>query len=89
MNRSVSAVVLTKQNLVTPAGERLQLTFETKEGRSITIRSPLEDIYLANLQPQDRVFFHRDYRGCHHLDRQPSWNGLFRWSKLPSYASAH
>jgi hypothetical protein len=89
MNRSISAVVLTKQNLATPAGERIQLTFKTKEGHSITIRSPVEDRYLAAMQPQDQVYFHRDRQGHHHLERRLSWQGLFRLDKLLSYSSAH
>jgi hypothetical protein len=89
MNRSIAAVVLTKQNLATPVGEKIQLTFKTKEGHGITIRSPIEDQYLAAMQPQDQVYFHRDRRGYHHLERPPFWQELLRWDKLPFYGPAH
>jgi hypothetical protein len=70
MSRLIAAVVQNKQVLTTSLGTRVHLTFQTIDGHHIIIRAPIEDGYLANIEPLDQVSFQRDRQGCHHLQRR-------------------
>jgi hypothetical protein len=70
MRRSIAAIVQDKQVLTTSLGTRIHLTFQTTTGHNVVIRAPIEDQYLASIEPLDRVYFQRDRQGCHHLQRR-------------------
>jgi hypothetical protein len=82
MKRTITAILQDKKIVATAIGQRVHLTFQTIDGRNVIIRAPIEDTYLANIDLQAQVYFWRDTRGCHHLDRQrvsftAFWQSLF------------
>jgi hypothetical protein len=73
MLKLITAIMQDKQVIHTATGARLNLTFCTIDGHQIVIRAPVDDHYLISIEPLDRVSFRRDWRGCHHLQRQNRW----------------
>jgi hypothetical protein len=89
MKRTVAAVVQEKQFVATSMGQRVHLIFRTVDDHNIIIRAPIEDEYLANIDPNARVYFWRDRQGYHHLKRQSRspvafWRSLFSSKNLNS-----
>jgi hypothetical protein len=78
MHRSISAIARSRE--VVCNGTRVHVTFETLQGHPVVICAPIEDRYLAHIQPNDRVFFQRDRYGCHHLVRRRLLR--FLWPRL-------
>jgi hypothetical protein len=76
MNKAILAIACSREVLT----NRIHLTFETLQGHPIIIRAPIEDEYLAGIQPNDRVCFWRDRYGCHHLIRRRVLR--FLWPRL-------
>ena len=73
MSRLITAVVQDKQVMSTGTGTRLFLTFQTTDGHQVIIRAPIEDQYLAKIEPFDQVWFQQDRHGCHHIQRKTPW----------------
>jgi hypothetical protein len=81
MHKAIMAIARSREVLT----NRIHLTFETLQGHPIIIRAPIEDEYLASIQPNDQVCFWRDRYGCHHLVRRQSWRSLWPFPRKPKY----
>jgi hypothetical protein len=79
MHSTIAAIARSRE--VVSNGTRVHLTFETLQGHPVVIRAPIEDGYLAHIQPNDRVFFQRDRYGCHHLVRRRSLRVLWPFAQ--------